>query len=91
MKLWDCGPQNTTDVGHGICVSAFWNLGLLGSPLFAEPILFVSHHCMVCVTQEELGHKLIFSLHFVCETVCLKIAKGTTDPWLENCQKKLPE
>ena len=28
-----------------------------------------------------------FSLHFVCETVCLKIAKGTTDPWLENCQK----
>ena len=86
MKLWDCVPQNTTDVCHGICVSVFWNLGLLESPLFAEPILFASHHCMVCVTQ-ELGHKLIFSVHFVCETVCLKIAKGTTDPWLENCQK----
>ena len=57
MKL--CTAK-TTDVGHGICVSAFWNLGLLGSPLFAEPILFVSHHCMVCVTQ-ELGHQLIFA------------------------------
>ena len=24
---------------------------------------------------------------YVCETVCLKIAKGATDPRLENCQK----
>ena len=72
---------------HYWCRSRYLCVCLLESWTPGESIVFWTH--FVCLTSSHgvfhsrIGTPTLFSNHFDCETICSKIAKGTTDPRLE--------